>query len=74
MRADELELLFRRQPCPLLRLHLTSGMTFEIHDPDQVVVTRSTLQLLLPAEGFQEREAVISLLHIVWIEVVARPE
>ncbi len=73
MRPEDLGLLLQRQPCPLLRLHLTPGTIFEITDPEQVVLTRSTVELLLPSpEGHHEREAVISLLHIVWVEVVTR--
>jgi hypothetical protein len=37
----------------------------------QVVVTRSTVELLIPGE--KNREAVISLLHIIWAEVISSP-
>jgi hypothetical protein len=69
VRPDELKVLLQRVPCPLLRLHLTGGRTFDIHDPDLVVVGRSTVEFLLPGE--KNREAVISLLHIVWVEVIS---
>ena len=71
MRPEDLRLLLLRIPCPLLRLHLTDGRTFDIQDPEQVVITRSTVELLIPAE--KNREAIISLLHIIWAEVVASP-
>lgn len=71
MRREDLENLLRRIPCPLLRLHLTDGRTFDIADPDLVVVTRSTVQLLIPNE--LNREAVFSLLHITWVEVISPP-
>ena len=74
MRPEDLRQLLQRQPCPVLRLHLTSGMSFEIRDPEQIVVTRSTVEILLPAEGSNDREAVISLLHITWAEVVTPAE
>ena len=70
MRPEDLRQLLQRQPCPVLRLHLTGGMIFDIRDPEQVVVTRSTVELLLPPDGTHDREAVISLLHVVWVEVV----
>jgi hypothetical protein len=70
MRAENLQRLFNRTPCPRLRLHLTSGTTFEINDPDLVVLGRSTVELLLPPDDAGEREAVINLLHIIWIEVL----
>jgi hypothetical protein len=73
MRPEDLRQLLQRQPCPLLRWHLTGGMIFEIRDPDQAVVTRSTVEILLPPDDSREREAVISLLHITWIEVVMLP-
>lgn len=74
MRPEVLRLLLQRQPCPTLRLHMTSGIVFEIADPEQVVFTRSTVELLLPRQESQDREAVINLLHIEWVEVVTQAE
>ncbi len=71
MRTEDLTLLLRREPPPLPRLHLTGGTTFDIQDPDQAFLTRSTVELLLAPEGGREREAVINLLHVVWVEVIA---
>jgi hypothetical protein len=73
MDQDDLWRLLRRDPCPRLRLHLTGGTTFEFDDPDLVVVGPSTVELLLPAGAEGEREAVINLLHIIWIEVLPPP-
>ncbi len=70
MRAEDLRLLLERQPFPVLRLHLANGMIFEIRDADQAVMTRSTIEILLPPNGSHGREAVINLLHIAWVEVV----
>jgi hypothetical protein len=70
MRPDDLRRLLQREPCPLLRLHLTDGTVFEINDPDLAVVGRSTVELLLPPGDSGEREAVINLLHIMWVEVL----
>jgi len=70
VRPEDLQLLFQRQPLPVLRLHLTGGMIFDIPDPEQVVLTRSTIEIPLPSDGSNFREAVISLSHITWIEVV----
>ena len=69
MRAEDLRLLLQRVPCPLVRLHLTDGRTFDIQDPDTVVIDRSTVELLIPGE--KNREGVLSLLHIVWADVVS---
>ena len=70
MREQDLLELLQRRPRPQLRLHLSGGVVFEIGASDEVTLTRSTVKLLLPREGNQTREAVIGLLHIVWIEVI----
>jgi len=70
MRQRDLELLIQRVPCPRLRLHLTGGIVFEITDPDLVVLGSSTVELVLSPSNEGEREAVINLLHIIWIEVL----
>ena len=73
MREEELRYLLRRNPTPLLRLHLSSGATFDITKPDIVYLSPTTVQLLLPRQHDQMREAIISLLHIVWVEVIDPP-
>lgn len=73
MRSEVLEILLRRDPCPVLRLHLSNGTTFDIRDSELAVVTRSTVELLLPPDGDNHREAVINLLHIIWVEVLSLP-
>ncbi len=73
MRPEDLRQLLQRQPCPLLCLHLTNGVVFEIRDPDEAVVTRSTVEFLVPQHESREREAVINLLHIIWVEVLMPP-
>jgi len=70
MRQNDLEMLVNRVPCPRLRLHMTGGAVFEITDGDLVVIGRSTVEMLLSPSSEGEREAVISLLHIIWIEVL----
>jgi hypothetical protein len=74
MRAEDLRTLLQRQPYPLLRLHLSSGLVFELPEPDLVLITRSTVEILLPNQDSRTREAVISLLHVVWVEVLVAPE
>jgi hypothetical protein len=70
MRREDLTVLLRREPCPRLRLHLTDGAVFEINDPDSIVFGRSTVELLLPPGDEEEREAILNLLHIIWVEVL----
>jgi hypothetical protein len=67
MRHEDLELLLRREPCPRPRLHMSGGELFEINDPDSVFFGRSTVEILLPPG---EREAILNLLRIVWVEVL----
>ena len=71
MRLEDLEILLVRDPFPLLRIHVTGGQVFEVRDPVEAVADRHTLELLLPPEGGKQREAIISLLHVVWVEVVS---
>jgi hypothetical protein len=73
MRAAVLTELLQRQPCPLIRLHLSNGAVFDIRDPDLVVIRRSTVDLLLPPDGPSQREAVINLLHIIWVDIITTP-
>jgi hypothetical protein len=54
-----------------LRLHLTNGAVFEIVDPELVYLGRFTVELLLPPVDGIDREAVINLLHIIWVEVLS---
>jgi hypothetical protein len=70
MTSEVLKELLQRQPCPVLRLHLSNGTVFDIDDPDLVVIGRSTVEIRLPPEGSNQREAVINLSHIIWVEVL----
>jgi len=74
MREEDLLKLLKRDPCPLLRLHLTGGITFDLSESDLPVLTRSTVEIPLPTQHDQQREAVISLLHVVWVEVINPPD
>lgn len=71
MRQDDLQLLIGREPFPVVRLHLTGGRTFDLPDPEEVLLTRSTVEFVIPGE--KDREAVISLLHVIWAEVISPP-
>jgi hypothetical protein len=73
MRPNVLKKLLQRHPFAPLRLHLSSNVSFDIHDPELAVVTRSTVELLYPAGNSKNREAIINLLHIIWVEVLDAP-
>jgi hypothetical protein len=68
MRPADLRSLLRKVPFLPFRLHLTNGTVFEVRHPERAVVGRSTVVLSLPPESSLEREAIIALIHIMWIE------
>jgi hypothetical protein len=49
---------------------MTGGEVFEIEDADSVFFGRSTVEILLPRSDEGEREAILNILHIVWVEVL----
>jgi hypothetical protein len=77
VRPEEFLQLLRRQPFVPLRLHLSTGRTFEVRHPELAVLERTTVRISLPAEQqpmpIGERDVVVSLLHIVWIEFLGPP-
>ena len=74
MRSADLYVLLDRDPFPILRLHMIGGTTIDLRDPDDVVVSRDTVEILLPRDGANLREAVINLSHVLWVEVIAPAE
>jgi hypothetical protein len=70
MRPDDLRRAMQHKPFRQVRLHLTNGNMFEITHPDLAIVGRSTVTLSLPYDEDYRREAVIALVHVVWMEVV----
>lgn len=68
MQRDDVWLTLKREPNPVLRLHPSNGQTFDITDPELVMVTASTVEFLVPADP--SREAIVNLFQIVWIEVL----
>ena len=70
MRREDLLELLRQQPFMPFRLHLSDGTRFEIRHPDMAIVGRSTMAVSLTPDATGERQAIIALLHVMWIEVV----
>jgi hypothetical protein len=74
MRPEEFLRLLRQGPFLSFRLHLSTGMTFEVRHPELASLERTTVWLSLPAvlrpRRIAEREVVVSLLHIVWVEFI----
>lgn len=69
MRPDDLQQCLDQRPFRPFRIHLSTGAFFDIRQPELVNIGRSTLTIALPLEGEMQRFAVVSLVHIVWLEV-----
>jgi hypothetical protein len=75
MRAEELAELIRVRPFTPLRVHLTTGETYDITHPDQVIVLRQRVDIGLqpdPKTGVVDRVEHCSLLHVVRVEELPR--
>ena len=68
MRAEELAQLIRRKPFQPLRLHLTTGQTYDIRHPEFIIIQRQSAEVGVdpdPNTGVVDRVEYISLLHVV---------
>lgn len=73
MRPEDLRELNRRQPFEPYRIHITTGQTYDIEHPDQVIVQRSRLVIGTGGEaGISDQIAHMALIHIVQIEELQR--
>jgi hypothetical protein len=70
MRRDILEEYLKRRPFLPFRVYLSTGVFFDIHQPQLASVSHFTLTLGLPIEGNRQRFLEIALIHIVWIEML----
>jgi hypothetical protein len=68
MTADELRGLLKRAPFEPVRIRLSSGKTYEIHNPALALVMRSRLFIAAPGT---DRWTLIPLLHIAAVESIA---
>ncbi len=67
MRPDTLRGWLRREPFRHFRLHLTTGVAFDVRHPECVSVERDRAVITLVGPS---RQLDISLLHIVYIEMI----
>jgi hypothetical protein len=58
-----------QQPCRRFRVHVSNGMRFDSDHPDKVALGLASLRINMPGPSTPEREARISLGHVIWIEV-----
>ncbi len=49
-------------------------MTFDLRDLDLVVINLYTIEIALPSDGGLDREAVINLANVLWVEVITPVE
>jgi hypothetical protein len=70
IRRDTLEEYLKRRPFLPFRIYLSTGVFFDIHQPQLASVSPLTLTLGLPIEGDRQRFLEIALVHIVWIEML----
>jgi hypothetical protein len=70
MRQEDLVEYLERQPFSPIRIYLSTGVFFDIRQPQMASVNRSTLTLGFPIEGESQRYVAITLVHIVWLEVL----
>jgi hypothetical protein len=68
MRQDDLDEYLDHEPFQPFRIYLSTGVFFDINEPQLAYTGRTTLSLGLPIEGDQQRFLTIALIHIVWIE------
>ena len=75
MRPDDFRELLKRRPLQVIRLHLSTGITFEIRHPELALVGRSFVEILSPDPDVpladDGRSIIINLLHIVQVEFIA---
>jgi hypothetical protein len=58
------------------RVHLSSGVSFDIHHPKQAAVFRSTVTIIVPAASGQDPASLtrllsVALIHIAYLEPIA---
>ncbi len=71
MRPDELRQILDRRPFEPIRLHISSGQTVDIKQPEMAIVTRSLVLVGVresDERGVADYAAHYNLLHIVKIE------
>ena len=72
MRPDDIRQLLQRQPFEAFRIFLVDGTTYDIRDPDLIVVGRSALEIGFPAARLSKpllhREVLVALLHVTRLE------
>ncbi len=77
MSHEDLQEAVHEKPFVPFRILISTGITFDIHHPDQFALERRSVQVVVTQEqnGIQtHRSLKIDLLHIVAIEMLPRVE
>ena len=67
MRSDELLILLRAQPFEPFALHLSDGARYEIHHPDQLLLTQRSAHVGITNGGedrVAQRIVICDLMHV----------
>jgi hypothetical protein len=74
MRPDDVLELLRARPFKPFRISMSDGQHFEVHHPDNAIVSRSTVLVGVPGrrgpDGPAERVVTCALVHITRMEAV----
>lgn len=69
MRPEDIREFTRRQPFIPYRIHITSGQTYDIYHPDQLIVLRSRVIIGVGSrDSVPEHSEPVALIHIVRLE------
>lgn len=72
MEHEDLHEILRLEPFRLLRFHITDGTVIEVDHPDMAMLRPTAIVLSLPSDDAGDRDAVVPLSSIVWVEVIVR--
>jgi hypothetical protein len=74
MRPDDVLQLLRSKPFQPFRISLSDGNQYEVRQPDNAIVSRSTVLVGVPGprgpDGPAERVVTCALMHITRMEVL----
>ena len=76
MDPQEVVSFLRRQPFEPFRIHLTDGTVYEVHHPDQCIVTFSAIHVAVPKRqvDYAAGVAAYALIHVNRLEPIVMEE
>lgn len=76
VRSNDMRTWIKRRPFRAFRIHLSSGVTFEIRHPEQVALSQHTVDIGVLSPGPPEdveTDVMVSLAHVTHLEALAAP-